>query len=118
MIRMRKGIVIDYVLTMIVIISFIAFVVSCAALLLAAFIKSDSARIDLANLSTLVIFISVIILVMCVALLTMRLGNRDNIVNDNESPEDQFEQKYLSLMTDDTKARREFIELYKKKESV
>lgn len=113
MIRMRKGIVIDYALTMSVIISFIAFVVSCAALLLAAFIKSDSARIGLANLSMLVIFISVIILVMCAALLTMRLGKHDNVVNDNE-----FEQKYVSLMTDDTKARREFIELCRKKEVV
>ena len=113
MIRMRKGIIIDYVLTMIVIISFIAFVVSCAALLLAAFIKSDSARIGLANLSMLVIFISVIILVTCVTLLTMRLSKHDNIVNDNE-----FEQKYIALMTDDTKARREFIELYRKKETV
>lgn len=113
MIRMRKGIVIDYVLTTIVIISFIAFVVSCAALLLAAFIKSDSARIGLANLSVLVVFISVILLAVCVTLLTMRLGKHDNIVNDNE-----FEQKYISLMTDDTKARREFIELYRKKERV
>lgn len=118
MIRTRKGIVIDYVLTTIVIISFITFVVSCAALLLAAFIKSDSARISLANLSMLVVFISVIILVMCVTLLTMRLGKHDNVVNDTQSSEDEFEQKYISLMTDDTKARREFIELYKKKEVV
>lgn len=119
MIRMRKGIVIDYVLTMIVIISFIAFVVSCAALLLlAAFIKSDSARIGLANLSMLVVFISVIILVVCVTLLTTRLGKRDNIANGTESSEDEFEQKYMSLLTDDTKARREFIELYRKKEVV
>lgn len=113
MIRMRKGIVIDYVLATSAIISFIAFVVSCAALPLAVFIKSDSTRIGLANLSMLVIFISVIILVMCVTLLTMRLDKHDNIINDNE-----FEQKYVSLMTDDTNARREFIELYRKKEEV
>lgn len=112
MIRMRKGIVIDYFLTAIIIISFIEFVVSCAALPLSAFIKSDSARIGLANLSMLVILISVMLLVMCATLLTMRIGKHDNIVNNNT-----FEQTYISMFSDDTKARREFVELYRKKES-
>lgn len=51
------------------------------------------------------------IIIMSVALLHTRL-NKPDIDDDNE-----FEQKYISLMTDDTKARQEFVELYRKKES-
>ena len=39
-------------------------------------------------------------------------------ISEDRSTGDEFEQKYVSLMTDDTKARREFIELYRKKEGV
>lgn len=58
-----------------------------------------------------IVMLSAMFLAMSVALLRTRL-NKPDIDGDNE-----FEQKYISLMADDTKSRREFVELYRKKES-
>lgn len=75
----------------------------------------DHASNNIVNSSFINTLVSMSLLLVSFTLLQIRLNNRDDC--ETQSTEDQFEQKYRSLMTDDTKARREFVELYKKKES-
>lgn len=107
----------DYFFTIAIIVCFFVFVGSCFSLCAALLGRigiipmSDTTIKALANGSMAAILTSVPLLVMFVALFQTR-------IRDARSSEDEFEQKYISLLTDDTKARREFIELYRKKESV
>ena len=109
--KKAKKFFINYLLAVIIMISIIAFGASGFALIVALFIRSYSERVFLANTSVAIVMLSAMFLAMSVALLHTRL-NKSDIDDDNE-----FEQKYISMFSDDTKARREFIELYKKKES-
>lgn len=110
--KKAKKFFINYLLAVIIMISIIAFGASGFALIVALFIRSYSERVFLANTSIAIVMLSAMFLVMSVALLHTRL-NKPDIDDDNE-----FEQKYISLMTDDTKARRELTDLYRKRESV
>lgn len=109
----KREILIDFLLLIIVLASFIALLVSGGFMILEMFKHVSSSTV---NLSFIAALVSMILLLVSFALLGRRLDSRDNC--ETQSSEDQFEQKYVSLMTDDTKARREFIELYKKKEEV
>ena len=109
--KKAKKFFINYLLAVIIMISVIAFGASGFVLIVALFIRPYSERVFLANTSMAIVILSAMFLAMSVALLQTRI-NKPDIDDDNE-----FEQKYISLMTDDTKARREFVELYKKKES-
>jgi hypothetical protein len=109
--KKAKKFFINYLLAVIIMISIIAFGASGFVMIVALFIRSYSERVFLANTSMAIVMLSAMFLTMSVALLRTRI-NKPDIDDDNE-----FEQKYISLMTDDTKARREFVELYKKKES-
>ena len=113
----RKRIIIDYFFTIMILLCFFAFVASCFSLFIAvlgrigAISMSDSTIKAIGNGSMAAMLASVPLLVMFVALFKSK-------ISEDRSTEDEFEQKYISLMTDDTKARREFVELYRKKESV
>lgn len=110
--KKAKKFFINYLLAVIIMISIIAFGASGFALIVALFIRSYSERVFLANTSIAIAMLSAMFLAMSVALLHTRL-NKPDIDDDTE-----FEQKYISLMTDDTKARRELADLYRKRESV
>lgn len=110
--KKAKKFFINYLLAVIIMISIITFGASGFALIVALFIRSYSERVFLANTSMAIVMLSAMFLAMSVALLHTRI-NKPDIDDDNE-----FEQKYISLMTDDTKARRELADLYRKKESV
>lgn len=110
-VKKAKKFFINYLLVVIIMISIIAFGASGFALIVALFIRSHSERVFLANTSMTIVMLSAMFLAMSVALLHMRL-NKPDIDDDNE-----FEQKYISMFSDDTKARQEFVELYRKKES-
>ena len=110
--KKAKKFFINYLLAVIIMISIIAFGASGFALIVALFIRSYSERVFLANTSMTIVMLSAMFLAMSVALLHTRI-NKPDIDDDNE-----FEQKYISLMTDDTKARRELADLYRKRESV
>lgn len=109
--KKAKKFFINYLLAVIIMISIIAFEASGFALIVALFIRSHSERVFLANTSMAIVMLSAMCLAMSVALLHTRL-NKPDIDGDNE-----FEQKYISMFSDDTKARQEFVELYRKKES-
>jgi hypothetical protein len=110
--KKAKKFFINYLLAVIIMISIIAFGASGFVLIVALFIRSYSERVFLANTSMAIVMLSAMFLAMSVALLRTRLNKLD-IDDDNE-----FEQKYISLMTDDTKARRELTDLYRKRKSV
>lgn len=110
--KKAKKFFINYLLAVIIMISIIAFGASGFMLIVALFIGSYSERVFLANTSMAIVMLSAMFLAMSVALLHTRI-NKPDIDDDNE-----FEQKYISLMTDDTKARRELADLYRKRESV
>lgn len=113
---MRKGILIDYFFTIMILLCYLAFFTSCFSLFAAALGRinmipmSDTTVKAIANGSITVMLTSTLLLVMFVVLFKSK-------ISEDISAEDEFEQKYVSLMTADTKARREFVELYKKKES-
>lgn len=109
----KREILIDFLLLVIVLASFIALLVSSGFMLVTMFSSVSRSTINSSSIGALV---SMILLLVSFALLGRRLDSRDNC--ETQPTEDQFEQKYMSLMTDDTKARREFIELYRKKEVV
>lgn len=109
----KRETLIDFLLLIIVLASFIALLVSGGFMLVAMFSSVSRSTINSSSIGALV---SMILLLVSFACLGRRLNNRDNC--ETQSTEDEFEQKYISLMTDDTKARREFIELYHKKEGV
>lgn len=109
--KKAKKFFINYLLAVIIMISIIAFGASGFVLIVALFIRSYSERVFLANTSMAIVMLSAMFLVMSVALLRAQL-NKPDIDDDNE-----FEQKYISMFSNDTKARREFVELYRKKES-
>lgn len=109
--KKAKKFFINYLLAVIIMISIIAFGASGFVLIVALFIRSYSERVFLANTSMAIVMLSAMFLAMSVALLHTRLSKPD-VDDDNE-----FEQKYISMFSDDTKARREFVELYRKKES-
>lgn len=109
--KKAKKFFINYLLTVIIMISIIAFGASGFVMIVALFIRSYSERVFLANTSMAIVMLSAMFLAMSVALLHARL-NKPDIDDDNE-----FEQKCISMFSDDTKARREFVELYRKKES-
>ena len=71
---------------------------------------SDSTIKAIANGSMVAMLTSILLLVMFVVLFKSK-------ISEDRSTEDEFERKYISMFSDDTKARREFVELYKKKES-
>lgn len=110
--KKAKKFFINYLLAVIIMISIIAFGASGFALIVALFIRSYSERVFLANTSMAIVIISAMFLAMSVALLHTRL-NKTDIDDDNE-----FEQKYISIFSNDTKARRELTDLYRKRESV
>ena len=113
---MRKGILIDYFFTIMILLCFVTFFASCFSLFVAALGRvgmipmSDSTIKAIANGSMAAMLISVPLLVMLLVLFKLK-------ISEDRSTEDQFEQKYISMFSDDTKARREFVELYRKKES-
>ena len=109
--KKAKRFFVNYLLAVVAMISIIAFGASGVAMIIALFIRSHNERVFLANTSMAIVMLSAMFLAMSIALLHIRLNKRDN------DDENEFEQKYISLMTNDTKARREFIELYRKKES-
>ena len=115
--RKRKRIIIDYFFTIMILLCFFAFVASCFSLFvtllgrIGVMSMSDSTIKAIANGSIAAMLTSIPLLVMFVALFKSK-------ISEDRSTGDEFEQKYVSLMTDDTKARREFIELYRKKEGV
>lgn len=109
--KKAKKFFINYLLTVIIMISIIAFGASGFVMIIALFIRSHDERVFIANTSMAIVMLSAMLLAMSVALLRARL-NKPDIDDDNE-----FEQKSISMFSDDTKARREFIELYRKKES-
>lgn len=113
---MRKGILIDYFFTIMILLYFLVFVVSCFSLFVAVLGRinmipmSDSTIKAIGNGSMAAMLTSVPLLVMFVVLFKSK-------ISEDRSTEDHFEQKYISMFSDDTKARREFVELYRKKES-
>lgn len=109
----KRKTLINVLLLTVVLASFAATIVSGGFMVSAVLAHTSSSIVNSSFINTLV---SMSLLLVSFTLLQIRLNNRDN--RETQSKEDQFEQKYISLMTDDTKARREFIELYKKKESV
>ena len=110
-VKKAKKFFINYLLVVIIMISIIAFGASGFALIVALFIRSYSERVFLANTSMAIVMLSAMLLAMSVALLHTRI-NKPDIDDDNE-----FKRKYISMFSGDTKARQEFIELYRKKES-
>ena len=108
----KREILIDFLLSIIVLVSFIATIVSGGFMVSEVLMHTSNSLVNSSFINTLV---SMSLLLVSFTLLGIRLNNRDD--RETQSTEDQFEQKYISLMTDDTKARREFVELYKKKES-
>lgn len=111
----RKRIMIDYFFTIMILLCFFAFVASCFSLFVVVLGRinmipmSDTTIKAIGDGSMVAMLTSVPLLVMFVALFKSK-------ISEDRSTEDEFEQKYISLMTDDTKARREFVELYRKKE--
>lgn len=114
--RKRKRIIIDYFFTIMILLCFFAFVASCFSLFVAVL-----GRIDMISMSDSTIKVigdgSMAAMLTSVLLLAMFVALFKSKISEDRSTEDEFEQKYMLLMTDDTKARREFIELYRKKES-
>ena len=114
---MRKRIIIDHFFTVMILACFFALVASCFSLFVAVLGRinmipiSDSTIKAIGDGSMAAMLTSVPLLVMFVALFKSK-------ISEDRSTENEFERKYISLMTDDTKARREFIELYRKKEGV
>ena len=112
----RKRIIIDYFFTIMILTCFFTFIASCFSLFVAVLGRigmismSDSTIKAIGNGSMAAMLTSVPLLVMFVALFKSK-------ISEDRSTEDQFKQKYISLMTDDTKARKEFVELYKQKGS-
>lgn len=113
----RKRIIIDYFFTIMILLCFFAFVASCFSLFVAVLGRigvspmSDTTIKAIGDGSMAAMLTSVPLLVMFVALFKSK-------ISEDRSTEDDFEQKYISMFSDDTKARREFVELYRKKESV
>lgn len=108
----KRKTLIDFLLLTVVLASFTATIVSGGFMVSAVLAHASNSIVNSSFINTLV---SMSLLLVSFTLLQIRLNNRDDC--ETQSTEDQFEQKYRSLMTDDTKARREFVELYKKKES-
>ena len=71
---------------------------------------SDTTAKAIANGSMAAMLTSVPCLVMFVVLFKSK-------ISEDRSTEDEFEQKYISMFSNDTKARQEFVELYKQKGS-
>ena len=109
----KRKTLIDFLLLTVVLASFTATIVSGGFMVSAVIAHTSNSSVNSSFINTLV---SMSLLLVSFTLLQIRLNNRDNC--ETQSTEDQLEQKYVSLMTDDTKARREFIELYRKKEVV
>lgn len=113
----RKRIIIDYFFTIMILVCFFAFVASWFSLFVAVLGRvgvipmSDSTIKAIGDGSMAAMLTSVPFLVMFVALFKSR-------ISEDRSEEDEFKQKYVSLMTDDTKLRRELTDLYRKRESV
>lgn len=108
----KRKTLIDFFLLTVVLASFTATIVSGGFMVSAVLAHASNSIVNSSFINTLV---SMSLLLVSFTLLQIRLNNRDNC--ETQSTEDQFEQKYISLMTDGTKARQEFIELYRKKES-
>ena len=95
---------------------FFTFITSCFSLFVALLGRigvmsmSDSTIKAITNGSMVAMLTSILLLVMFVVLFKSK-------ISEDRSTEDEFERKYISMFSDDTKARREFVELYKKKES-
>lgn len=112
----RKRIIIDYFFTIMILACFFAFIASCFSLFVALLGRigvmpmSDSTIKAIGNGSMVAMLTSIPLLVMFVVLFKSK-------ISEDRSTEDEFERKYISMFSDDTKARREFVELYKKKES-
>lgn len=113
----RKRIIIDYFFTIMILACFFTFIASCFSLFIALLGRigvmsmSDSTIKAIGDGSMTAMLTSVLLLVMFVALFKTK-------ISEDRSTENEFEQKYRSSMTDDTKARRELVALYRKKESV
>lgn len=103
MIRMRKGIVIDYVLLVIVFVSFITAGVSGFFLILLRFSNVSRYIIDTLFLTFAV---SALLSPMCFTLFAIRRANRDNCETQSSSV-----QKYIDASSVNTKSRVELIKL-------
>ena len=99
-----------------ILLCFFVFVASCFSLFVAVLGRinmipmSDSTIKAIGNGSMAAMLTSIPLLVMFLVLFKSK-------ISEDRSTEDEFEQKYISMFSDDTKARREFVELYRKKES-
>lgn len=108
----KRKTLIDFLLLTVVLASFTATIVSGGFMVSAVLAHTSNSIVNSSFINT---FVSMSLLLVSFTLLQIRLNNRDNC--ETQSTEDEFEQKYMSLMADDTKARREFVELYKQKGS-
>lgn len=108
----KRKTLINFLLLTVVLASFAATIVSGGFIVSEVLMRTSN---SIVNSSFINILVSMSLLLVSFTLLQIRLNNHDDC--ETQSTEDQFEQKYISLMTDDTKARQEFIELYRKKES-
>lgn len=114
MIRKRK--LIEHFLVALIFISICGLGVSAAILILATLdltniisVVNDSARY-IGDIAAGALIASTLVFVASVSLLKL-------IIDKHQSTEEQFEQKHISMFTNNTKARQEFAELYRKKES-
>lgn len=114
MIRKRK--LIEHFLVALIFISICGLGVSTAILILATLdltniisVVNDSARY-IGDIAAGALITSTLVFVASVSLLKL-------IIDKHQSTEERFEQKYVSILADNTKSRREFAELYRKKES-
>lgn len=108
----KRKTLIDFLLLTVVLASFTATIVSGGFMVSAVLAHTSNSIVNSSFINTLV---SMSLLLVSFTLLQIRLNNRDNC--ETQSTEDEFEQKYISMFSDDTKARQEFVELYRKKES-
>lgn len=113
---MRKGILIDYFFTIMILLCYLAFFTSCFSLFAAALGRinmipmSDTTVKAIANGSMTVMLTSALLLIMLLVLFKLK-------ISEDRSEDDEFKRKYISMFSDDTKSRQEFVELYRKKES-
>lgn len=112
----RKQKLIEHFLVASILVSVCALVVSAAIVILAALdltniisIFDDSARY-IGDIAAGALITSTLACVASVSLLKL-------IIDKHQSTEEQFEQKHISMFTNNTKARRELADLYRKRES-
>lgn len=96
----KRKTLINFLLLTVVLASFAATIVSGGFMVSAVLAHTSNSIVNSSFINTLV---SMSLLLVSFTLLQIRLNNRDNC--ETQSTEDQFEQKYRLLMTDDTKSK-------------